>query len=455
MRRFSLLVSLVLTFVFALAGSGWGQTFTTLHNFYGPEGQNSFAILTQGRDGALYGTASAGGASGMGVVFRIDAAGTYRVLHSFTGPEGDSPQGGLTLGTDGNFYGTTYYGGTQKSGVIYKMTPGGQVTVLINLGSAVGAYYPQGPPIIGTDGYFYGNTYGGPLANGQFYKLDKTLSTLTVLYSATNPTPVPVQGSDGSFYIASYNGGSYGYGNVERITSTGGYNGSYSFNSPQGAFMEGLSLGTDGNVYGVALEGGTGNSGGSLFRFDKSFNLSILHDYNTTATDGSTPAGSPLAGSDGRLYGTTFFGGTYGDGIIYSYAPDGTLTNLYSFNNGISGTTTPFGQPFQNTNGIFYGTTYYGGQRHALGQIYSLDVGLKPFIALVTNIGKVGSTVEILGQGFTGTTAVNFTGAAANFTVVNDTYLTAIVPAGATTGKVEATTPGRILTSNRDFIVKK
>jgi hypothetical protein len=72
----------------------------------------------------------------------------------------------------------------------------------------------------------------------------------------------------------------------------------------------------------------------------------------------------------------------------------------------------------------------------------------------VSTSGNVGKTVEILGQGFTGTTAVSFNGtAAASFTVVSSTYLTAIVPGGAKTGSVTVVTPGGTLTSNKAFRV--
>ena len=68
--------------------------------------------------------------------------------------------------------------------------------------------------------------------------------------------------------------------------------------------------------------------------------------------------------------------------------------------------------------------------------------------------GNVGKTVEILGQGFTGTTSVSFNGAPATFKVVSATYLTATVPSGATTGFVTVVTPSGTLTSNKKFQVK-
>jgi hypothetical protein len=84
---------------------------------------------------------------------------------------------------------------------------------------------------------------------------------------------------------------------------------------------------------------------------------------------------------------------------------------------------------------------------------YSLNVGFKPLIDLVTWTGKVGATVEILGQGFTGATGVSFNGTAAKFVNVSDTYMTATVPAGATTGTVTVTTFTSSLKSNHSFLV--
>jgi hypothetical protein len=79
-------------------------------------------------------------------------------------------------------------------------------------------------------------------------------------------------------------------------------------------------------------------------------------------------------------------------------------------------------------------------------------MGLGPFVSLVLPVGKVGGTAQILGQGLTGTTSVTFNGVAASrFAVVNDTYMTAVVPSAATSGKVVVTTPSGALTSNVNF----
>jgi len=90
------------------------------------------------------------------------------------------------------------------------------------------------------------------------------------------------------------------------------------------------------------------------------------------------------------------------------------------------------------------------------GTIFSLDMKLGPFITFVRPTGKVGQTAQILGTGLTGSTSVTFNGVKADtFNVVSDTYMTATVPSGATTGKVVVTTPAGSLTSNVDFRISK
>ena len=69
---------------------------------------------------------------------------------------------------------------------------------------------------------------------------------------------------------------------------------------------------------------------------------------------------------------------------------------------------------------------------------------------------KVGQSAQILGQGLTGTTAVTFNGVpASSFKIVSDTYMTAVVPTGASSGPVVVTTPTGPLTSYPNFVLRK
>ncbi len=149
-------------------------------------------------------------------------------------------------------------------------------------------------------------------------------------------------------------------------------------------------------------------------------------------------------GTNGDLYGEDD-GGDSGY-QIYKINPQGQFATVYNFQAGQGDSDAML----QATNGNFYGT--YGDP----GAIFSLDTGLGPFVAFVIPTGKVGKNAQILGQGFTGTTSVTFNGVpATSFKVVSDTYLTAVVPVGATTGSVVVTTPSGALTSNVSFRITK
>lgn len=88
------------------------------------DGANSQARLTPGDDGALYSTASNGGAYGNGVVYRISSQGRFEVLHTFsatnpiTGANGDgaTPDFGVVMDDDNTLIGMCDYGGRGAAG---------------------------------------------------------------------------------------------------------------------------------------------------------------------------------------------------------------------------------------------------------------------------------------------------------------------------------------------------
>jgi len=100
-------------------------TESVLYSFSGaPDGANPTAGLIQDAAGNLYGTTSAGGASGFGTVFKLDTTGKETVLYSFTGgTDGATPFAGLIRDAAGNFYGTAYGGGASGIGTVFKLTP--------------------------------------------------------------------------------------------------------------------------------------------------------------------------------------------------------------------------------------------------------------------------------------------------------------------------------------------
>jgi uncharacterized repeat protein (TIGR03803 family) len=182
--------------------------------------------------------------------------------------------------------------------------------------------------------------------------------------------------------------------------------------------------------------------------------LTTLHNFESQEDDG--PKGALVQSTDGSFYGTASEGGAYGYGTVFKITPTGTLTTLYSFcsQSGCSDGASPFGALVQDTNGTFYGTTLLGGAcPECGGTVFSVHVGLGPFVKSQPAFGRMGAVVKILGTNLTGANSVTFNGTAAALTVVSNSLITTIVPTGATTGTVQVATPSRTLSSNVPFRV--
>jgi len=467
-HRFS--PALLVLAIAAIGTVAHAQTFSVLYNFgtesNDPTNPQYSGIVAQGRDGNLY-SAAPGGTDGVGAMFKITPAGALTVPYTFD--LAVEPYGGLTLGTDGNFYGTTNSGGTANFGTVFKVTPGGKLTVLHEFTNTGDGAYPYAPPIEGADGNYYGTTTQANLANGTVYRITPSgvLTTLHTFDLADGQYPFAplVHGTDGNFYGTAQLGGTStkcvgGCGTVFKITSSGVLSVLYNFDELHGEVPLGpLIQGNDGNLYGTTTGGGTygPHCCGVIFKITPTGALTVLHDFPASLDDGINVMAGLVQATDGNLYGTTAGGGANATGIIFSISPKSPYTYkiLYAFD-GTTGSS-PQATMVQHTNGILYGDTQAGGTDTkycgACGTFYSMNMGLKPFVRLVSTSGKVTSTVQILGQGFTGTTHVLFDGTAATFTVSSSTYLTAKVPAGARTGSVVVITPTGRLTSSQSFHV--
>ncbi|MGA7927738.1 MAG: IPT/TIG domain-containing protein [Candidatus Sulfotelmatobacter sp.] len=111
----------------------------------------------------------------------------------------------------------------------------------------------------------------------------------------------------------------------------------------------------------------------------------------------------------------------------------------------------------QDTDGSFYGTTETGGTSSACpsgcGTVFSLSVGLGPFVETLPASGAVGAAVKILGTDLTGATKVTFNGTEATFTVDSSSEISTTVPADAATGTLKVIDPRGTLSSNVPFRV--
>jgi uncharacterized repeat protein (TIGR03803 family) len=447
------------------------QTFTPIANL--PKNLDHMTQLIQGEDGNLLGTNSGGGAPyGVGVILRISLTGQGRLIYQFclrtNCPDGEFPEG-LYQVPGGTMYGLTDEGGTSGNGALFQLSSGGKETVLYSFCSqpnCADGVNPSSAPVPSLEGGLLGTAWGGG-ANGQgtLFEVFPT-GEFTVLYAfcaqanctdGALPATSPIQTPNGNIYGTTESGGTYASGNVYALTPEGQLFNVRSFlaHTPGFSALPKLILGADGNFYGVTEHGGAPTDDGTVFKINPHLAFTNLYNFcpKTNCAHGADPVGL-IQGSDGNLYGITQGGGNESNtGTIFKITPQGVLTTLYAFcqqANCLDG-----GNPqslMQETNGLFYGTTGDGGTLGG-GTVFSLSMGLAPFVQTNPGFGKVGGQIGILGNNLTGTTSVTFHGVTAAFTVVSDSYITATVPAGATSGKIEVTTPTGMLASNFPFQV--
>jgi uncharacterized repeat protein (TIGR03803 family) len=475
MSKLSLLRTVLLACVFcaaAVIGSP-AQTFKTLFTFNGTDGLTPIGSLVQGLDGNFYGATASGGAYGGGTFFKITPGGVLTTLYNFCSRAYcTGSTAGLVLATNGSFYGTGG-GGTIGYGTVFKITPSGTLTVLYNFCNQSGCRdgtSPNAGLVQATNGDLYGTTFsGGAYGYGTVFKIGLSGGFYS-LYSfcsksgctdGGNPDAGLVQATNGNLYGTTSSGGAYGYGTVFEITPGGKLTVLDSFDGMDGESPHvALAQATNGDLYGTTPGGAYGF--GNVFKMGLSGGLLSLYSFcaKNGCPDGEDPSALAQA-TNGDLYGTTFLGGAYGSGTVFKMGLSGGLHSLYSFCAkpllGCPDGFGPSGAPVQSTNGNFYGVTQGNDDDEcdpSCGTVFSLSVGLGPFVETIPTSGAVGTKVTILGNKLKGTTRVTFNGKSVKSFTVNSTgtAITTTVPSGATTGYVKMITASRtMLTSSVKF----
>jgi len=350
--------------------------FATVYSFTpgGLDGQDPVGGLIQGAYGNLYGTARYGGTNDDGSVFLVTPSGTFTRLFSFLNNMAAYPVAPLTQGRDGNLYGTTPYGGANGLGAVFKIAMcSGILTDLYSFSNNTDGLRPTGPIMQASDGNFYGTTFGGGSEDaiwGSIFRLTQA-GQHTTLYSFNGqpdgayPVSALIQGTDGNIYGTTSFGGTNNRGMVFKMTLNGSLNDLYSFSSGSDGStpFSGVLQGMDGNLYGITEAGGTYGDG-TIFKMTTNGILIWSTAFNgtngTPSPSGvSLPGPSLIQATDGNLYGTTYGGGTNGQGTVFQITTNGLLTTLYSFQaGGFPEGQEPWGSVVQGRDGNLYGTTY-------------------------------------------------------------------------------------------------
>ena len=273
-------------------------TKTILYRFQNsPDGATPEGDLVFDAAGNLYGTTMAGGAHGLGTVYKLTHSNgnwTQSVLYSFAGlPDGASPVSGVVFDNAGNLYGTTPIGGntnpprdTSGLGVIFKLTPSGSGWTESVLHAFTSESSSGQGPYGGLTFDSAGNFYGATLAGGGGFCLD---------------------------------GGYEGCGTVYQGAGNTIYTFTVQFGQGSGGPLGPMTLDAQGNLYGASSAMGADYYGNVFELTAGQYAYTSLYSF-TGGSDGRTPVGNVVFDRNGNLYGVTSRGGTQ-YGVVWEITP--------------------------------------------------------------------------------------------------------------------------------------
>jgi uncharacterized repeat protein (TIGR03803 family) len=345
-------------------------------------------------NGMLYGTTSEGGVRckplGCGLVFSVDpSSGTMTTLYRFHGgtSDGYKPMSELTQ-VDGTFYGVTVDGGggtacADGCGILYSVTPSGQYAILHKFYGKHDGHNPQGG-LISLNGLLYGTTTtdanGG---NGTVYSFDLATNIEKIVYrfgtSESGAAPLATMiAYNGLLYGTTSQGGLHssdgcepgGCGTVFSVDPIAGTASNvYEFKGGNdGGYPVGPLAIQGSQLYGTTMWGGgrcTEDTCGTVFTLTPSGSEQILERFN--GSNGRYPmSGLTVTGS--QLYGTTFAGGRYADGLVFVLTHK--THDFFDFDVITNGEGPQATMLFDG--GVLYGTTTGGTGNGGHGTVYGL-----------------------------------------------------------------------------------
>jgi uncharacterized repeat protein (TIGR03803 family) len=331
--------------------SGWGTVFKV--NTDGTDYTNLHSFSLAGNDGAhpqaglilsgniLYGTTYVGGSGGVGTVFKVNTDGSgFTNVHNFYGfyTDGANPRGGLVL-SGNTLYGTTYSGGSSGVGAVFAVnTDGTGFTNLYNFTALSSGTNSDGAnpyvSLILAGSTLYGTTvYGGSSGTGAVFKVNTDGTGFTNLHNFTggNDGANPYAGlilSGNTLYGTAGEGGCCDRGAVFAVNTDGtGFTNLHSFTYNDGALPMGELILSGNTLFGTTVYGGSSGNGtplGTVFKINTDgTGFKNLHTF-VSSSGFEPPAGLILSGH--TLYGTTEFGGSSGNGTVFSLSFTPQLT---------------------------------------------------------------------------------------------------------------------------------
>lgn len=258
----------------------------------------------------------------------------FKTLYFFRGgSDGAHPAGRLTIGRKGNLFGATAGGGANSTGTVFELSR-----------DRSGAWNER---VL----YSFG-AYGGS--------------------DCSDPSSKLIWDPKGNLYGFAAGGGANGWGCVFMLSPSAGSGWTesviYSFGSAgEGGLPEGSPfMDQAGNLYGTTSYGGTYNDG-AVWELSPNgsggWNFTILELFDWT--NGDQSYGGLTMDRFGNLWGNAYYGGAYGDGVLFELSPDGsggwTYQVVHDFSSGADGSHPANDRLMFGADGSVFGTTVEGG----------------------------------------------------------------------------------------------
>lgn len=295
--------------------------------------------VVEASNGKMYGMTYVDGPAKLGTLFEYDyVTNNYLPLVDFVTASGCKAYSSLMQASNGLLYGMTSYGGNDSAGTLFSYAIGSDSIIRL-VDMPIGSGYLSRPNslIQSSNGNLYGMTsLDGTNGGGTIFEFNINTNTYTVKYNLpakAHPFGDLLELGIDTLYGLSRLDGNNNHGTIFRfVPASADYTVLYNFDSLHGANPQSsLIVAKDGKLYGTTYFGGA-HGRGVLFRFDLSSSIfEDIHDFKDT--DGFYPNGSPYPASDGNIYGMTYLGGTSNFGTIYQYdIVTSTFVSSASFN---------------------------------------------------------------------------------------------------------------------------
>ncbi len=277
---------------------------------------------------------------------------------------------------------------------MFEVSASGGENVLYNfcsLPDCDDGYRPRAGLIRDAEGDLYGTTYdGGPHDGGTVFELSPG-GVETILYSfcyqkgcrdGYYPHAPVIMDANGDLYGTTQYRGAYGGGIVFEVSANGAESVVYNFceqaNCADGSRPRaGLALDAKGNLYGTTYYGGA-NGQGVIFKLTPGGTETVLYSFCAQAgcADGSNPQAGVVVDANGNVYGTTVNGGANGKGTVFEVSAGGIQIVLYNFcaMKGCMDGSSPQAGLIMDAMGNLYGTTYSGGSKRR-GTVFEIGPG--------------------------------------------------------------------------------